>query len=565
MLDAMSDQPCSRSVTQWEHLAQALLARSETGLIALDESGRVVLANPSAVDFFGLHEPFIGERLDNLLSSRSVLTLAAVVDAERWLNGSADMPLFLPLDAETKLSVVSVAGPDGHRLLSIRRQGLATPPPSRKDALTGLSDQTWFNEQLTASLAERNATPALLLLDLERFKAVNDSRGYQVGDALLQLVAKRLTNALRDADVVCRLAGDEFAVLIRRPMHPENVGRRLVASLSRPYLIEGSVVSVGASVGLALAPAHGTEPATLMHSAEVALRAAKHSGPCATRVFDSELNAASRHRHRVADALRKAVSLGQFALHYQPQIVLESGALTGFEAFLRWNHPELGSLLPSAFLPVAEETGLIWPIGEWVLRQACEQALAWPSHLSVSVNVSTRQLLDQHRLPRMIKSALLRTGLAPHRLEIEVTESVLTQQADAGTVLESIHGLGVRVTLDNFGTGHSSIDHLRRFPLHRLKVDHSFIHALGQSEAATNVVRAIAALGTAFGIKTIAQGVETADQAIQARQHGCTEIQGYVLSRPVPASEVAGIINILQASPHSCIQVMSFEMETRQP
>ena len=557
MLDAVTDQPDARSLTGQEELAQALLNRSETGLIALDESWHVVVANPAAREFLGLVEPVIGQRFDTLLRRGSVLTPAAVADAEQWLDGAAEVPLFLMLGVETKLSVVSTAGPDGHRLLACKRVTRAAAAGGRKDVLTGLSDRMWFNEQLKALLAAPNATPALLLIDLDRFKAVNDSLGHPVGDALLQLVAKRLTGALRDADVICRLSGDEFAILMKRPTQPEIIGRRLVALLSRPYMIEGAAVSVGASIGLALAPDHGSNPAALIHAADVALYAAKQNGRGVARVFDSELDATSRHRQRVVEALRKAVPLGQFALHFQPQVILESGELTGFEAFLRWEHPELGALLPGAFLPIAEDTGLIWPIGEWVLRQACEQAIMWPPHLSVAVNVSARQLMDRQRLPRMIKSVLLQTGLAPHRLEIEVTESALTQQADPLSVLDAIHGLGVRVILDNFGTGCSSINHLRRFPLHKLKIDQSFIQALGRSDEATNVVRAIAALGKTLGIVTIAEGVETADQEDRLRLDGCTEIQGFILSRPVPSSDVADIISTLRASPRPSIQVVS--------
>ncbi len=548
MLDAVTE-------TGREGLAQALLTRSETGLMALDEAQRVVLANPAAQKLLGLQEGLIGERLGTLLRRAPTLTPAAVARAEQWLAAAAEGPLFLPLDVETKLSVVAASGPDGHLLLSLKRQPRAAAPASRKDALTGLSDRTWFNEQLKTLIAAPDANLALLLIDLDRFKGVNDSLGHPVGDALLQLVAKRLTGALRDADVICRLSGDEFAVLMKRPTQPETVGRRIVALLSKPYLIEGSVVSVGASVGVGLAPDHASEPETLIRAADVALYAAKQAGRGAARVFDSELAATSHQRQRVMDALRTAIPRAQLALHFQPQLIIESGELTGFEAFLRWNHPELGSLLPAEFLPIAEDNGLIWPIGEWVLREACEEAITWPSHLTVSVNMSTRQLMDRHRLPRMIKSVLLRTGLAPHRLEIEVTESALTQQVEALAVLQAIHALGVRVNLDNFGTGYSSLSHLRRYPLHKLKIDRSIIQALGQSDEATNLVRAIAALGKTLGIVTIAEGVETVDQESRVRQDGCTEIQGYVVSRPVPASKVADVISVLQASPRSCMQV----------
>lgn len=547
MLDALTDLPGSGQSNERENLAAALLMRSETGLIALDSDQRIVLANHAACRLLGLEEGIGGQMLAATLPRASLLRKKAVAEALRWLEDGAAVPLFLPLDAETKLSIVPAAGPGGHTLLSIARARRAAAPSNRRDPLTGLSDRLWFIERLTALLAEPQSSPALLMLDLDRFKAVNDSLGHQVGDSLLQLVAKRLTGALRDADVICRLSGDEFAVVMKRPSDPEAVGRRLVALLSRPYLIEGSTVTIGASIGIALAPDHGTDAAGLIRSADIAMYAAKNGGRRNARVFDAHLDATSRQRQLLAEALRKAVSLRQFELHFQPQLVLDTGELSGFEAFLRWRHPELGSMAPQDFLPVAEDTGLIWPIAEWVLHEACEAAITWPAHLSVSVNVSAKQLIDRHRLARLIKTVLLRTGLAPHRLEIEVPEKAVTQQPEVVTVLTAIAALGVRVSLDDFGTGYSSLRHLRQFPLHKLKIDQSFVHALGHSAEATNVVRAIAALGRSLGITTIAEGVETPDQRRQVEQDGCEAIQGYLLSRPVPAAEVGALIAALPA------------------
>lgn len=547
MLDMLAEKSGHSDPFSGE-LAVALLMRSETGLIALDDDRRVVLINPAARQLLGLVDPVEGQTLAASLQRRSSLGADAVAAAAQWLEGQLMDTLFLPLDAESKLSVVPSSGPGGHRLLALKRTNRAAAPVNRRDPLTGLADRAWFMERLTAAMAAPGGSPALLVLDLDRFKAVNDSLGQSVGDALLQLVAKRLTSAVRDADVICRLSGDEFAIVMNRPSDPEAVGRRLVALLSRAYLIEDTTVPVGVSVGVALAPEHGKDAGALIRAAEIALYAAKNGGRGDARVFDAELDATSRRRATIVDALRRAIPLNQLRLIFQPQIVLETGGLAGFEAFLRWEHPQLGTMRPSAFLTIAEESGMVWTIGEWVLRQACEQAITWPMHLCVSVNVSARQLTDQHRLPRMIKTVLLQTGLAPNRLEIEVPESALTQQPEALPILKAIHAMGVRVSLDDFGTGTSSLSDLRQFPLHRLKIDHSFVQALGQSEEATNVVRAIAALGRTLGIATIAEGVETLDQQHRVEQDGCKAIQGNVLSRPVPANEVAEIIARLLAS-----------------
>ena len=555
MLDALAERPQTDPRVQVEDaLARALLMHAETGLIALDRHRRIVLANVAAQEMLGATTPLVESLTESPTSLAARVkqgqrfASGAVVDLQSWLDAGLTGPLFLPLEAETKLSITASLGPHGHHLLVLKQIARATPPPSRRDQLTGLSDRDWFTERLTAGLAATGGKPALLLIDLDRFKAVNDSLGHPVGDALLKLVAKRLTSALRNADVISRLSGDEFAIVMKRPRDPEAVGRRLVALLSRPYLIEGTTVSIGACVGIALGPDHGTDLTTLISAADVALYAAKNGGRGAARLFDAELAATTRARHRMAEALRRAIPEKQFDLHFQPQMILETGELSGFEAFLRWDHPELGPVLPPAFLSIAETTGLIWPIGEWVMQRACEAAMRWPAHLSVSVNVSARQLTDRQRLPRLIKSVLLRTGLPPHRLEIEVPESALTAHPETLPILSTIHAMGVRVSLDDFGTGYSSLSHLRQFPLHKLKIDQSFVQALGRSEEATNVVRAVAALGRTLGIVTIAEGVETLDQRHRVQRDGCKAIQGYLLSRPVPAHEIDSVILALSTS-----------------
>ena len=526
-------------------LAAALLARSATGLIALDGERRVAIVNEAALGLLGAAPGSDGEPIEWLVGRASALAPSAAQIFAAWARSDGGAELCLKLRDGRRLAVGAADGPGGHRLLSLMVESLAAVPMGRRDPLTGLADRTWFMDRLAGMMAEPGVNPAVLMIDLDRFKAVNDGLGHAVGDCVLKLVAKRLGSALRDADVICRFAGDEFAAVMARPSDPGAVGRRLVSLLSRPYLIEGAIASIGACVGIALAPEHGQDGAAVIRAADVALYAAKQGGRGAARLFNADLDDFARKRHSMAEALRRAVPLRQLELHFQPQMALGTRELTGFEAFVRWRHPEHGLLLPESFIPLAEETGLIWPIGEWVLRTACEEALNWPSHLAVAVNVSPRQMLDRHRLARAIKSVLLRTALAPNRLEIEVPESALVREAETLPVLKAVRQLGVRVSLDDFGTGYASLSQLRRFPLDKLKIDQSFVHDLGSSDEATAVVRAIAALGRSLGITTIAEGVETEDQRDRVRLDGCTEIQGHFLSKPVPACEIPGVIAAL--------------------
>ena len=527
-------------------LASALLARSETGLIALDARMQVRIANPAAMGLLGASGCADDEIVTSFIERATMLAPSSSEALVAWLRSESEAETCLLLNNGRCLSVARAEGPGGHLLLSLRLEPRAAVPPSRRDPLTGLADRAWFFDRLAGMVAEPGVNPAVLMIDLDRFKAVNDTLGHPIGDAVLQLVAKRLSRALRDDDVICRLSGDEFAVAMRQPVDAEAVSRRLVALLSRPYLVEGETATIGASIGAALAPEHGRDGAALIRAADVALYAAKRGGRGVAHMFDATLEHSARKRQSLADDLRRAVPLRQFELHFQPQMTLDTRELTGFEAFIRWRHPEHGLLLPESFIPLAEDTGLIWPIGEWVLRTACEQAITWPAHLSVAVNISPKQVIDRHRLARAVKSTLLKTALAPHRLEIEIPESALVQEAETLPVLTALRQLGVRVSLDDFGTGYSSLNQLRRFPLDKLKIDRSFVQTLGSSHEATGVVRAIAALGRSLGIATIAEGVETEDQQNRVRLDGCTEIQGYLLSKPVPAGDVRRVIASLQ-------------------
>ncbi|GAC1479623.1 MAG: hypothetical protein NVS2B11_03920 [Acetobacteraceae bacterium] len=323
----------------------------------------------------------------------------------------------------------------------------------------------------------------------------------------------------------------------------------LVDLLSRPYLVEGQLAVIGASIGIAVGPANGTDPEALLQAAELAMYQAKEDGRSAVRVFDQGMDRRARDHNALVDDLRRALPLQQLELYYQPQTKLSSGRLVGFEALLRWNHPEHGLVPPDRFIPIAEETGLIVPIGEWVLRTACAEAASWPEELTVAVNVSPRQFKERDRLPQAVQAALAASALPPQRLELEITETALIGgQSDALEALTTVRALGVRVSMDDFGTGYSSLSQLRSFPFDKLKIDRSFLRDIAENSESLAVVRAITALGASLGMTTTAEGVETAEQAAIIRADGCTDMQGYLVSRPVPRSAVAGLIDRLGAN-----------------
>ncbi|MFT8244120.1 putative bifunctional diguanylate cyclase/phosphodiesterase [Roseomonas sp. BN140053] len=385
---------------------------------------------------------------------------------------------------------------------------------------------------------------AVLLLDLDRFKVVNDTYNHALGDALLRTVAARLCGAVRGDDVAARLGGNEFAVLqkVSSPAEAEALANRLVDLISRPYLLHGQVVNIGVSLGISQAPKHGTDAASLMRRADLALAAAKAAGRGTWRHFAPEQQLHTEARRKLEGDLRRALPLRQLALYYQPQHDAVSGRLVGFEVLLRWRHPERGLLSPIDFIPLAEESGLIGPIGTWVLREACAEAARWPLPLTVAVNVAPRQVEDG-RLEEAVSAALSATGLPAQRLEIEVTETALLHNTETtrGT-LNALREMGVQISMDDFGTGYSSLTQLRAFPFGRIKIDRSFVSGLSGDGTGTAIVRAVAALGAELGMRTTAEGVETAEQLEAMRVLGCTDVQGYLLGRPVPQSEVAAVI-----------------------
>ena len=410
------------------------------------------------------------------------------------------------------------------------------------DALTGLPNRVLLLERLEhaiASVSRRRDMAALLLLDLDRFKDVNDTLGHHAGDLVLKEVAARLSACVREVDTVARIGGDEFAIVqvgINDAAEAQQLSRRVLELFQTPLELDGHDALVTASIGVALIPTDASVPSKLLQLADIALYRAKEDGRNATRFFEPEMDARLQRRKAIERELRLALTRDQLELYYQPKISLLNDELAGVEALVRWRHPERGLVLPGEFIGIAEETGLILQLGEWVLRTATRQAARWRD-IQVSVNLSPAQF-RQPDLVDVVASALRESGLAPHRLELEITESVLIQQPDAAAkLLDDLKTLGVRVAMDDFGTGYSSLSYLQRFHFDKIKVDRSFIGAIGIEPSAAAIVRAVINLASSLGMLTCAEGVETDEQLAALRDEGCSEVQGYLFGKPMPARE----------------------------
>ncbi len=415
---------------------------------------------------------------------------------------------------------------------------------ARHDPLTDLPNRLMFSEMMTAAEVRigRRETIAILAIDLDHFKAVNDTLGHGTGDALLKLVAQRLKEACRQGDEISRLGGDEFAVLTGTLRHARDaaaVADRIVKQMAIPFDVDGDSVVIGASVGIAVAPVDGTTAETLLKNADLALYRAKNDGRGAYHFFEKGMDAALQERRFLELGLRQALARREFRLVFQPLFNLKEKRICALEALLRWDSPDRGSIPPTEFIPVAEDTGLIVAIGEWVLREGCKAAAGWPDNVRVAINLSTVQFRGRE-LYNQVEAALAESGLAPGRLELEITESLLL--AESETTLKTLHrlrGLGVRISMDDFGTGYSSLSYLRSFPFDKIKIDRSFVRDLSAKQDSRAIVNAVIGLGQSLGMSTTAEGVETEDQLDVVREQGCTEVQGFLFSPPLPASAIA--------------------------
>ncbi|GJE57208.1 putative bifunctional diguanylate cyclase/phosphodiesterase [Methylobacterium thuringiense] len=417
------------------------------------------------------------------------------------------------------------------------------------DPLTGLPNRRQFRDELVSGIAATGNEPgqcvAILFVDLDGFKGVNDTLGHSIGDMLLQAVGEDFRAVMERSDRIARLGGDEFAILQVGNKQPEGaiaLATRLIEIASRERQVHGHLTTIGASVGIVIGSGTGDDPEELLKAADLAMYRAKIEGRGTFRIFDPAMDAHVQARRSLELDLRNAQGLGQFEVFYQPQISLSSRKVCGFEALIRWRHPTRGMVSPAEFIPLAEEIGLIVPIGEWVLREACREAVGWPAALTIAVNVSSVQFMRGSLVPSVI-SALAYSGLPAERLEIEITESVLLQKTDKNIdTLNQLRALGVRISMDDFGTGYSSLSYLRMFQFDKLKIDRSFIEDVTSNRDCSAIVSAILGLGTSFGIPTIAEGVETEDQLAHLTGEGCTEVQGRIFSMPISATEARKII-----------------------
>jgi diguanylate cyclase (GGDEF)-like protein len=416
------------------------------------------------------------------------------------------------------------------------------------DALTGLANRVQLHEHIERCLkqVERGEQFSLLCLDLDRFKEINDTLGHSVGDALLCAVSRRLRELVRDDDLVSRTGGDEFSIVQSATESPmaaaAALAARVVEALSVPFDLGDHHVVIGASVGAAIAPSDGNDADQLLKNADLAMYRAKDFGGGGFHFFESEMDARAQARRTLELELRKAITAGEFEVFYQPIVNLAENQIGAFEALLRWNHPARGVVSPNEFIALAEDTGLIVEIGEWVIRQACAEASTWPSDLLVAVNVSPVQFRTGN-LVAVVMSALAASGLRPNRLELEITESVLMHNNDATlAMLHQLRNLGVRISMDDFGTGYSSLSYLRSFPFDKIKIDRSFVRDLAENPNSIAIIRAVVGLGQSFGMITTAEGVETQEQLDQMCAEGCNQVQGYFYSKPMPASEISQLL-----------------------
>lgn len=419
---------------------------------------------------------------------------------------------------------------------------------AQHDGLTGLPNRNVLRRHMDEMLVHARRSDekiAALMLGIDNFKTVNDTLGHGIGDKLLRAVAKRLRSALREEDMVARLNSDEFAIVqsgLARPEDAVLLARRLLEAIGDPYLLDGQSVVIGASIGIAMAPSDGDESEKLLKHADMALSRAKNDSRGTFSFFEAEMDARAQSRRKIEIDLREAIQGDMLRPYYQPLVDLATGRISGFEALVRWPHPEHGMISPGEFIPVAEETGLINALGAQMLHRACTDAAKWPDDVRVAVNLSPLQFRAGNLLS-LVMDALKQSGLPPRRLELEITETLLLEKSSQVlATLHALRALGVRISMDDFGTGYSSLSYLRSFPFDKIKIDRSFVRDLGTNPEAQAIVRAIISLGAGLGVTITAEGVETEAELSCLRAEGCHEGQGFLFSRARPNAEIVGLL-----------------------
>ena len=555
--DASSARQRSPS-TNDQMLLDTVLNNMCQGVLMFDSDAHMVFCNQRYIEMYGLSPELVvpGCGLRELLDhQRAVGTFCG--DEESYIVELLDVL------AQGKASNAVAKATDG-RVFSIVNKPIAgggwiathedisdrqraeerIVHMARHDALTDLPNRTMFREQLEYELKriKRGDALAVLCLDLDHFKSVNDTLGHPVGDELLKVVAERLRRCIREPDTIARLGGDEFAIIMtgmRAATDPVVLAKRVREAVIKPYILDGHQILADISIGISLAPIDATEPDLLLKNADMALYGAKADGRGTYRFFEPEMDARMKARRELDMDLRKALANGEFQLHYQPLVNIENNEITAFEALLRWNHPIRGLVPPAEFIPIAEETGLIIPLGEWVLRGACQETANWPTNIKVAVNLSPAQL-NSRNFTEVVVNALAASGVSANRLQLEITETVLLQNTfNTLAMLQKLRALGVQIALDDFGTGYSSLSYLRSFPFDKIKIDRSFIQDLMSGAEPLAIVHAIAGLAKSLNMISTAEGVETKQQLEALQALGCIEMQGYLFSHARPPAEIA--------------------------
>jgi diguanylate cyclase (GGDEF)-like protein len=542
--------------------AKAAMDNMWQALCRFDRNGRLMVANHRFASLFGLKadDVRLGLSLEALLAPAQMRGTLDAADAslicdtlQALTADNQPANTICGLEGGLTLAILYKPMEDGGWLVTLediserKASEAKIAHMAHHDALTDLPNRALFRTRLQQALAQiaPGQHVGLLYLDLDGFKSINEAMGHPIGDKLLLVVTKRLLAGVRSTDLVVRLGGDEFAVVMPKVNRPEDTIRlagRLIEAIRMPIHLGGVPLTIGTSVGMAMAPEDGSDPDELLQHADLALYQAKLDGRGILRAFQPEMDARIRARHALETDLAQALALGQFVLHFQPLVNLRDGVVSGFEALIRWLHPTRGLVPPGDFIPLAEETGLIEAIGEFVLREACKTAMSWPNEIRLAVNLSPVQLRSPHLLVA-IEEALQATGLAPWRLELEVTETAILHDTESNlTVLTALHDLGLNIALDDFGTGYSSLSYLSRFPFDRLKIDQSFVGHVERRGDCLAIVRAICSLARQLNLMTTAEGVETEAQLATVASAGCGEVQGYLFSRPVPADAIPALL-----------------------
>jgi diguanylate cyclase (GGDEF)-like protein/PAS domain S-box-containing protein len=545
------------TVRKDDQLLRTILNSMSQGVLMFDAEARLIFSNQRYTEMYGLPADAAqpGSPLRDLLDRR-IASGSFSDNPDDYIDG-----LKTGL-AEGKAFTRVVNLPDG-RVFSVLSRPMAEggwlathediterqrseeriAHMARHDALTDLPNRVLMRERLDHELkrVKRGECLAVLCLDLDQFKSVNDALGHPVGDELLKLVSVRLRGCTREIDTVARLGGDEFAIIMtqmQQPADAASLSKRVRDSVTRPYQIDGHQIVTDISIGISVAPMDAIAPDALLRNADMALYGAKADGRGTFRFFEPEMNTRMRARRELEMDIRKALVGKEFELHYQPLVNMQTNEVSAFEALLRWDHAKRGSVSPAEFIPIAEETGLIIPLGEWVLKTACREAVNWPDPIKVAVNLSPAQLTNRNLL-NAVSAALSESGMSAHKLQLEITETVLLQNTFSTlATLRELRRMGVQIALDDFGTGYSSLSYLRSFPFDKIKIDRSFIQDLANGAEPLAIVHAVAGLAKRLNMTSTAEGVETAQQLETLQAIGCTEMQGYLFSRARPASEI---------------------------